>query len=547
MRARLRVAATAAVAASGLVLAAGCGSGDTHQLSNAAASYPVANAADYARPVHTTTPIKHVVVIFGENISFDHYFGTYPYASNHDGTPFVADRHTPTVNGLSKKLLTANPNAYNPQRLAPSQALTCDQNHGYGPEQKAVDGGKDDKFVENTETDKCTGQPVLFGTPGLVMDYYDGNTVTALWNYAQHGALSDNSFDTVYGPSTPGALNLISGQTHGAQAMDPKTGKPTTDAYAVQSPDKNGIGTVTNDPDPFYDDCSNGNGKSSNNLAAMHGPNVGDLLNKQNITWGWFQGGFKPTGSANGKAVCGATHTNVGGIAAVDYSPHHAPFQYYQSTANPHHLPPTSVQNIGRTDQANHQYDTSDFDAAVATNNLPAVSFLKAGEYQDGHAGYSDPLDEQAFVVKEINQLQKSKEWSSTAVVLAYDDSDGWYDHVTPPVVNGSQDAALDQSVLCGKKQVSGGYADRCGYGPRLPLLVVSPYAKANHVDHSLTDQSSILKFIEDNWRTGRIGDHSFDERAGSLNGMFNFHQRPDTKPLILDPKSGAVVSSHQH
>jgi phospholipase C len=161
------------------------------------------------------------------------------------------------------------------------------------------------------------------------------------------------------------------------------------------------------------------------------------------------------------------------------------------------------------------------------------------------HAGYSDPLDEQAFVVKEINQLQKSKEWASTAVVLAYDDSDGWYDHQKSPTVNGSKDAVLDQAATCGKAPVSGGYADRCGYGPRLPLLVVSPYAKSNHVDHSLTDQSSILKFIEDNWRTGRIGDHSFDQRAGSLTGMFDFRQHPSTKKLILDPKTGAVVSNH--
>jgi phospholipase C len=534
MRARLRVAATATVAAAGVLLA-GCSGGDTNQVANAAYSY---------KPAHPATPIQHVVVIFGENISFDHYFGTYPNAANSDGTRFTADRHTPKVNGLSKQLLTHNPNAYDPKRLAPSQALTCDQNHGYGPEQKAVDGRKLDKFVENTETDKCTGQPVLFGEPGLVMDYYDGNTVTAMWNYAQHYALSDNSFDTVYGPSTPGALNLISGQTHGVQAMDPKTGKPTTDAYAVQSPDKFGIGTVTNDPDPFYDDCSNGNGKSTNNLAAMHGQNIGDLLNQKHVTWGWFQGGFKPTSTANGKAVCGAQHTNVGGIAALDYSPHHAPFQYYKSTSNPKHLPPSSVSAIGHTDQANHQYDTSDFDAAVAANNLPAVSFLKAGEYQDGHAGYSDPLDEQAFIVKEINQLQKSKEWSSTAVVLAYDDSDGWYDHVKSPSVNGSQDAALDQSALCGKAPVSGGYADRCGYGPRLPLLVISPYAKTNHVDHSVTDQTSILKFIEDNWGTGRIGDHSFDQRAGSLSGMFDF-RHPSKQKLILNPATGAVVSHH--
>jgi phospholipase C len=226
----------------------------------------------------------------------------------------------------------------------------------------------------------------------------------------------------------------------------------------------------------------------------------------------------------------------------VDYSPHHEPFQYYKSTSNPKHLAPSSVAKIGHTDQANHQYDLTDFDATVKAGNLPSVSFLKAGEYQDGHAGYSDPLDEQQFVAGTINKLEKSKDWKSTAVILAYDDSDGWYDHVTPPVVNGSTDAAVDQAA-CGTKPAAGGYADRCGYGPRLPLLVISPYSRTNYVDHKVTDQSSVLKFIEDNWHTGRIGDHSFDSRAGSLTGMFDFWQRPDTRPLILDPRSGAVVS----
>jgi phospholipase C len=373
------------------------------------------------------------------------------------------------------------------------------------------------------------------------MDYYDGNTVTGLWNYAQNYAMSDNSYDTVFGPSTPGALNLVSGQTHGVYAVDPKTGKKVTDAYTSVSPDSKGVGTVINDPDPAYDDCADNNHTSANALAVMTGPNIGDLLNNQGTTWGWFQGGFRPTGTANGYSVCGATHQNIGGVSAVDYSPHHNPFAYYKSTSNPKHLAPSSVSKIGQTDQANHQYDLTDFDAAVKANNLPSVSFLKAGEYQDGHAGYSDPLDEQHFVVNTINELQKSKDWSSTAVVLAYDDSDGWYDHVTPPIVNGSKDAANDQPALCGSTKAAGGYADRCGYGPRQPLLVISPYSKTNFVDHSRTDQTSILKFIEDNWKTGRIGDSSFDTRAGSLDNMFNFWQRPNTRPVLLDPTSGAV------
>ncbi|HVV10629.1 alkaline phosphatase family protein [Amycolatopsis sp.] len=497
--------------------------------------------ARHADGLPTSTPIKHVVVIFGENISFDHYFGTYPNAANTDGTKFTAARNTPSVNGLTPQLLTNNPNAYDPKRLSPSQALTCDQNHSYGPEQKAVDGGKMDKFVENTETDKCTGQPVLFGEPGLVMDYYDGNTVTGLWNYAQNYALSDNSYDTVFGPSTPGALNLISGQTHGAQAVTSTTHEPTSDSYAVVSPDKNGIGTVINDPDPAYDDCSDKNHTADDNLMAMQGRNIGDLLNDRNVTWGWFQGGFRPTSSANGYAVCGAAHANVGGQSSVDYSPHHEPFQYYKSTANEKHLPPSSVSAIGQTDQANHQYDMTDFDTALQAGTMPAVSFLKAPEYQDGHAGYSDPLDEQQFVVSEINKIQHSKDWASTAIVLAYDDSDGWYDHASPQIVNGSKDAAHDAAVCTNTKSETGGYDDRCGYGPRLPLLVISPYAKTNFVDHTRTDQTSVLQFIEDNWRTGRIGDASYDTRAGGLWNMLDFRGRP-APAVTLDPKTGAVT-----
>ncbi|GAA5190688.1 alkaline phosphatase family protein [Rugosimonospora acidiphila] len=513
-------------------------------LAIAAASTPAfaGTHGNQTKAVKTATPIKHVVVIYDENVSFDHYFGTYPKAANTDGTTFKAKSGTPAVNGLTNKLLNNNPNEYNPSRLSPDEALTCDQNHSYGPEQQAYDGGKADQFVQFTETDKCTGQPILFGEPGLVMDYYDGNTVTALWNYAQNYAMSDNSFDAGFGPSTPGALNLISGQTHGVQAVNSVTGKPVSDPLSA-SPDKKGVGTVIGDPDPAFDDCSDTNHTSTNALAKMTGQNIGDLLNNEGVTWGWFQGGFAPTGEANGYAVCGATHTNVGGNAVVDYSPHHDPFQYYKSTSNPKHLPPSSVKNIGKTDQANHQYDLTDFDAAVAANNLPAVSFLKAGQYEDGHPGTSDPLDEQKFLVKTINELQKSKDWSSTAVVIAYDDSDGWYDHVTPPAVNGSSDPANDQAMCAPTKKTKplNGYEDRCGDGPRQPLLVISPYSKTNYVDHSQTTQPSILRFIEDNWKTGRVGDGSLDASAGKLTNMFNFNQKPVTKPLILDPKTGAV------
>jgi phospholipase C len=216
------------------------------------------------------------------------------------------------------------------------------------------------------------------------------------------------------------------------------------------------------------------------------------------------------------------------------------PFEYYRSTANQTHKAPSSPSAIGSTDQANHQYDLADFSTALQGDNLPAVSFLKAPEYQDGHTGYSDPLDEQTFLVNTLNSLQKSKDWASTAVVVAYDDSDGWYDHQPSKIVNGSQDKAED-TAMCSARPGVAGFEDRCGYGPRLPLLVISPFSKVNHVDHTLTDQSSILRFIEDNWHTGRIGGGSYDERAGGLDGLFDF-RAPHAKPVQLDPRTGAVT-----
>ncbi|HJX48689.1 MAG TPA: alkaline phosphatase family protein [Gaiellaceae bacterium] len=483
----------------------------------------------------TTTPIQHLVVIYQENVSFDHYFATYPNAANPAGEPrFIAAGNTPSVNGLNDSLLAPNnPNSVQPFRLDRTQFETSDQDHAYKDEQAAYDHGLMDQFVE--KVGRGTGPNGEVG--GQVMGYFDGNTVTALWNYAQAFAMSDNSFSTTFGPSAPGALNLISGQTHGF----------TVDGNAVPAASQ----TVIGDPQPTGDTCDTRDHSAS---ADPNNKNIGDLLNAKNITWGWFQGGFRET---SGVTSTGATttntcligHKNLAGVFSNDYIPHHEPFQFFASTANPAHLPPSSIATIGKTDQANHQYDLSDFWTAVATGNEPAVSFLKAPGYQDGHAGYSDPLDEQQFLVETINRLERTRDWSNTAVVIAYDDSDGWYDHVMGPIVNQSQGVSGNDvltGTTCGTRadpqRTLGAYQDRCGYGPRQPLLVVSPYAKSNFVDHSVTDQSSILRFIEDNWQTGRIGNSSFDSKAGSLLNLFSFrgdegHDGPNM--LFLDPQTG--------
>ncbi len=481
----------------------------------------------------TTTPIKHLVVIFQENISFDHYFATYPTATNPASEPqFAAKPNTPSVNNLlSGGLLTENPNSVQPFRLDRTQAVTCDQNHNYTPEQQAFDLGAMDKFVEFVGTG---GSTCDFGHgTGLVMGYYDGNTVTALWNYAQTYAMSDNSFNTQFGPSSPGAMNLVSGNTANVQYV---SGGSTVGVIAGGGTS----GALIGDGRPSGDDC-NPTGKTYVEFPSGTN-NIGTELNGVNYTWGWFQGGFAPTSTSGGIATCAAASVGFGGTV-TDYIAHHEPFQYYPETANPHHLAPTSNLAIGTTDQANHQYDLSAFFTALDAGQLPAVSYIKAKGAYDGHPGYSDPLDEQTFIVNTINAIQANPYWKDTAIVIAYDDSDGWYDHVMDPLVNQSQvsDDALTGTGLCGGNTAATTQG-RCGYGPRTPLLVISPYARQNYVDHSTTDQSSILQFVETNWGLPAMGNGSTDVKAGSLNNMFNFGPGPKAPRLKLDPSTGLIV-----
>ena len=336
-------------------------------------------------------------------------------------------------------------------------------------------------------------------------------------------------------------LNLVSGQTNGVTA----TLNVTSNEVGGGS---DGSLTVIGDPDPIGDVCSN----PTRNQVTMGSRNIGDLLSAAGVTWGSFMGGFNLTVvNPNGTTGCSRSSVNVvDGVATADYIPHHSFFNYSTSTSNPNHTPPASVAEIGNAGQANHQYDLQDFYTAAAAANLPAVSFLKAQAYQDGHAGYSDPLDEQTFLVNTVNFLEALPTWSSTAVVIIYDDSDGWYDHQIAPIVNtstGPADALTGPgacgtaaTALPGVNPANAHALGRCGYGARQPLLVISPWARPNFVDHSVTDQTSIIRFVEENWLgSQRIGQGSFDALANSINQMFNFSKIRHDGTLFLNPSTG--------
>ena len=292
------------------------------------------------------------------------------------------------------------------------------------------------------------------------MNYYDGNTVTA------HVELR---------PALRPQRQLVRHHVRAVRARGASTWcratpagstPPTAVRGALTDGDTVADGTggysLIGDAQPYWDDCS------SRDAVAMTGTNVGDLLNAKRPELGLVPGRLHPQHAVHRLARHGldlqpAQRAGPGHLhhhtqrrrrpraargqwgTKGDYIPHHEPFQYYASTANPHHLAPKSLSVVGtdtatpgKFNTANHQYDLAPSTpwwrpsrtGKLSPSHLPAVSFLKAPGYQDGHAAYSDPIDEQQFVVREINSIEALPTWSSTAIVVAYDDSDGWYDHV---------------------------------------------------------------------------------------------------------------------
>ncbi|MDB5084569.1 MAG: hypothetical protein JWN30_1455 [Bacilli bacterium] len=401
----------------------------------------------------TNSPIKHTVVIFQENRSFDNYFGTYPSAPGFQALP-----GTPNVNGIPAG--SVNYDVYGtphtPYLFPSNQLQTQDVDHGFNDMVKMYDNGLMDKFYQVNEAQAA-------GKGTIAMGYYDYHALPAYWQYAQHFAMADNWFQPVFGPSTPGALYLVAAQS--GTKDQPIKGDPTP---------KNG---------PYGGD--NPKSALSYNLTNT---NIGDELSSANKSWAWYQGGY---------AANDAT-----------YSPHHNPFQYFQ--------------NYEDGKYKNNLKDYNNLATDITNNNLPAVSFVKADYPNDEHPGYSTPAGED-FAVKTINAIMNSPYWKDTAIIITYDESGGYWDHVAPPQVTPGPDGLQ-------------------GEGPRVPAIVISPYAKQNYVSHVQYDHTSILKFIE--WNYGVQALNNRDANANNLLDFFDF-QHPNFARYLYNDGSAAPTSSY--
>jgi phospholipase C len=444
----------------------------------------------------THSPIKHTIILYQENISFDHYFGTYGHGSN----------GIPTGSALTFTSGTQTWGPFTPTQLSgTTQSRTCDVDHGYTDMiQMSNHGAMDrylqfgnDKTVPNPSTSTTCPKFETFPAPGtgltaLANSYYTGTPgdpnapLQNYWSLASQYTLADNFFQGVYGPSTPGAQWLVAATNN-----------------------------TSGDPNPIGDVCDD----YPASISPQNIPNLGAEATAAGTSWAWFQGGF---------GTC--TPTNVNG-----YSPHHDPFQYFTSTADLTHAdafdPRTDYPEANR-----HQRDLSVFDAALAGTplpgqsvvpTLPAISWVKAPQMEDGHPGYSGPALEDAFVGDLVARLKASQYWKDTALIIAFDETGGWWDHVAPPDLGGPFATWVNGSpnlTGCQYPGIPSAPCGEAGLGPRMPVLVISRFARTGFIDHDLLNSASLDRWVEWNHRLPALGVWgNRDTTAGALSGAFVF------------------------
>jgi phospholipase C len=335
-----------------------------------------------------------------------------------------------------------------------------------------INGGKMDKYVAWTDVG------------GMTMGYYD-TTKLPLYPYAQHFAFADNYFTAAFGGSWLNHMWLVCACTPPWKNAPPEfISKPIFDAngkligvndteYQLVTPDGYAINTGI---ESFYPPHSSKT-PTDHLLPPIDLPTIGDRLTAAGISWNEYNGGWQD-------ALAGDPDQPIPLVPMPPLSSH----GYFK---------PYGPGMPGRA----HLRDAADFIGDVVNGQLAAVSIVKPDPPFDEHAGYSIIQTAEQHAVLMIQALMLSKYWNDTAIFITYDDFGGWYDHVPPPTL------------------------DRWGPGGRVPLLIISPYAKQGFIDHTFYDTTALLKFIETRWQLAALGTR--DANSQDLTNAFDFTQPP--------------------
>ena len=435
----------------------------------AAGGSPTVDAVDGRQ-----APIEHIVVLFLENRTFDHLFGTYPgvdglggYTGQQADKGGVAYATLPPPLGRDGKpdsrFPSDLPNTPFPlQKYVAPFDLTNNPIHRFYHMQRQYGAGADGMPM---------GKWVAEGTSGgTSMGFFDGYASPVQWKLAQEFVLLDHWFQGIHGGSFANHFYLISGglaRYPDAPATERAVGVGP-DGRVERDGDVDPDGSVVNNLDPPYPPQRAGAILREPQTV----PTIADRLDAARITWAWYATGW------------------AGGADAVKQGlvPHHNPFQY--------------VKRIMETPEGRaHIRDASEFSRALREGGLPAVSFVKPHAKDNAHAVSSTVGAGDRWIAEMVREVMASRYWPRVAVVITYDEGGGWFDHVRPPVV------------------------DRFGLGTRVPTLIVSPYARRGFIGRREYDHASVLKLIE--WRFGLEPLTERDRRAEAPLEAFDFTQAP--------------------
>lgn len=441
----------------------------------ALAAQPLAAAPTQAEGLNR---IRHIVVIFLENHSFDSLYGRFPGAngiaqaqpqtsmqSGPDGRLYET---LPPVMNAGGKHGAAEADARFPKDLpndpfdigsyVPANQKIHDLPHRYYLHQEQIDGGRMDRYA------------ALSQAGALVMGHYDA-AVLPMGVYARQYTLADNFFQAAFGGSFLNHQWLICGCTPRFEGA-PAELKTELDAggKAIKERALTPDGYAVNTIQPFAAPFDPKAGDAAMRLPPRTQPTIGDRLSAKKIGWAWYSGGWNDA---------------LAGHADPTFQYHHQPFVYYKNYA------------AGSKARAVHLKDAADFQRGIAQGKLPAVAFYKPIGALNEHPGYADLLSGERHVADIVEKIQESPLWRDTAIIVTYDEYGGFWDHVPPPAV------------------------DRWGPGTRVPALVISPYARHGYVDHTPYDTTSILRFIETRFGLQPLGPR--DEKTGDLRNAFDF------------------------
>ncbi len=446
-------------------------------LAPAAAAQPTAMAPAAGTASGGLTKINHIIVIFQENWSFDSLYPDFPGANgiaNAGAAVHQVDKNGQPLTVLPQpKDTTKKPpvpdsrfpanlpvQPYDISKYVSPDAKIGDLPGGFYQEQAQIDGGKMDKFVAGSSNG------------GLTMGYFDATQMPE-GRLAQQFTIADNAFHAAFGSSMLNHLWLISGATPQwpnapasvAAKLDAsgnlvKDGPVTPDGYLVNT------AYPRNAPHPATIT------DTTQLVPPLSNPTIGDELSSQNVTWAWFSGGW---------------NNALAGHADPLFQFNHQPFGYFANYGN------------GTPGQAAHLKDETDFMNDLKTNQLPSVSFIKPLGPDNEHPGYASLIQGQGHVASLVQAVQNSAYWADSVILIMYDENGGFWDHVAPPA------------------------GDRWGPGTRVPLIVISPFAKKGFVDHTQYDTTSILKLIESRWGLAPRGTR--DAAANGLTNAFDFAQ----------------------